>query len=176
MTNFVYIATSIDGFIATNDGGVDWLNDIPNPEQSDYGFTKFMSGIDAIIMGRNTFEQVITFGTWPYDKPVFVLSNTLTEIPNGYESKVKIVSGDLNELINILHEKGYSNLYVDGGKTIQNFLKEDLIDAMIITKVPILLGDGIPLFGKLTQSMKFEHINTEVINYSLVMSYYNRDR
>ncbi|MFC2122230.1 dihydrofolate reductase family protein [Bacteroidota bacterium] len=176
MTNYVYIATSLDGFIATIDGGVDWLNAIPNPEQSDYRFANFMIGIDAIIMGRNTFEQVITFGTWPYDKPVFVLSTTLTEIPNGYESKVEIVSGDLNELINRLHEKGYSNLYVDGGKTIQNFLKEDLIDAMIITKVPILLGDGIPLFGKLTQSLKFEHIKTEVINYSLVMSYYTRDR
>ncbi|MFC1942236.1 dihydrofolate reductase family protein [Chloroflexota bacterium] len=176
MTNFVYIATSIDGFIATKDGGVDWLNDIPNPEQSDFGFAKFMSGINAIVMGRNTFEQVLTFGSWPYDKPVFVLSNTLAKIPSGYESKVEIVNGDLGELVGRLHEKGYSNLYIDGGKTIQNFLAEDLIDEMIITKIPVLLGDGIPLFGKIDQSLKFSHIKTEVINDSLVMSHFSRER
>ena len=176
MTNFVYIATSLDGFIATNDGGVDWLNDIPNPEQNDFGFAKFMSGIDAVVMGRNTFEQVLTFGSWPYDKPVFVLSNTLARLPDQYVGKAEIVNGDLNGLINKIHERGYKNLYIDGGKTIQNFLAEDLIDEMIITKIPILLGDGIPLFGKLNQSIKFDHIKTEVSNDSLVMSHYTRER
>ena len=81
MANYVYIATSLDGFIATVDGGIDWLNDVPNPDKSDYGYAEFMNGIAALVMGRRTFEKVLTFDAWPYDKPVFVLSNSLTELP-----------------------------------------------------------------------------------------------
>jgi dihydrofolate reductase len=176
MANYVYIATSIDGFIATGDGGIDWLNDIPNPDQSDYGWAEFISGIDAIVMGRNTFEKVLTFSDWPYDKPVFVLSNTLVCLPDTPAGKAEIVKGDLQELIKRLGEKGYSSLYIDGGKTIQSFLKEDLIDEMIITRVPILLGDGVPLFGKLSISIKFKHKGTEIYGGSLVKSHYTRDR
>jgi dihydrofolate reductase len=176
MTNYIYIATSLDGFIATIDGGIDWLNEIPNPEQSDYGWAEFMSGIDAIVMGRNTFEKVLTFGSWPYDKPVFVLSGSLPKIQKAVVGKAEIVNGDLHELIKGWNERGYNNIYIDGGRTIQSFLKEDLVDEMIITKIPILLGDGIPLFGKLPQSMKFIHNKTEIYNNSLVMSHYTRDR
>ena len=176
MANYVFIATSLDGFIATSDGRVDWLNEITNPDQSDFGFVEFNSGIDALVMGRNTFEQVLTFGSWPYDKPVFVLSDSLTEIPEAVADKAEIVNGELHELINGLNERGFENLYIDGGRTIQSFLKEDLIDEMIITTVPILLGDGIPLFGKLTHIMKFKHTKTEILNDSLVMSHYTRER
>ncbi len=176
MKNYIYIATSLDGFIATSDGGVDWLDKIPNPEKSDYGYGEFISGIDAIVMGRNTFEKVLTFGSWPYDKPVFVLSNTLTELPKAMVGKAEIVNGNLHELIKILNGRGYKNLYIDGGRVIQSFLKEDLIDEMIITRVPILLGDGIPLFGKLAQSIKFSHKKTEIYGNSLVKSCYTRDR
>lgn len=139
MTNYVYIATSLDGFIATPDGGLDWLFDIPNPDQSDYGYSEFMGGIDAIVMGRNTFEKVLTFSDWPYNKPVFVLSNSLTAVPEPIVAQAEIVKGDIKSLVNQLHQRGYQNLYVDGGKTIQSFLKADLIDEMIITRVPILL-------------------------------------
>ena len=139
MTNYVYIATSLDGFIATPDGGLDWLFDIPNPDQSDYGYSEFMGGIDAIVMGRNTFEKVLTFSDWPYNKPVFVLSNSLTAVPEPIVAQTEIVKGDIKCLVNQLHQRGYQNLYVDGGKTIQSFLKADLIDEMIITRVPILL-------------------------------------
>jgi dihydrofolate reductase len=155
---------------------VEWLNEIPNPGQSDYGFTKFMSGIDALIMGRNTFVQVLSFGSWPYDKPVFVLSNTLTKIPEPYTDKAEIIKGNLKELIKRLNDKGYRDLYIDGGKTIQSFLEEDLIDEMVITRVPVMLGDGISLFGRLTQSLNFTHIKTEVFNDSLIMSHYARER
>jgi len=89
---YVYVATSLDGFIAASDGGLDWLMETPNPEQSDYGFAEFMSGIDAIVMGRNTFETVLTFGDWPYSKPVFVLSRTLDEVPEGLRDRVEVVS------------------------------------------------------------------------------------
>lgn len=152
MANYVYIATSLDGFIATCEGGLDWLSEIPNTEQSYFGYAEFISGIDAILMGRNTFQKVLTFGAWPYDKPVFVLGNTLVSVPENVADKTEIVNGEVRMLVDQLNKRGYHNLYVDGGSVIQSFLEEDLIDEMIITRVPILLGDGIPLFGKLTQS------------------------
>jgi dihydrofolate reductase len=176
MANYVYIATSLDGFIATVDGGIDWLNEIPNPQKSDYGYAEFMSGIDALVMGRGTFEKVLTFGDWSYNKPVFVLSNSLTTAPEHLKDKVEIASGDINKLVKQLNQRGYNNLYIDGGKVIQSFLEEDLIDELIITRVPILLGDGIPLFGKLNQILKFKHSNTETYNNMLVKSTYTRNR
>ena len=84
MANYVYIATSLDGFIADKDGGLDWLMEIPNPDKSDYGFAEFMNTVDALLMGRKTFEIVVSFGQWPYTKPVFVLSNSLKEIPDNF--------------------------------------------------------------------------------------------
>ena len=176
MANYVYIATSLDGFIATSDGGLDWLMEIPNPDKSDYGFVDFIKGIDALVMGRNTFEKVLSFDEWPYNKPVFVLSNSLMEMPKHVVGKAEIVKGDIKNVINHLNKRGYKNLYIDGGKVIQSFLKEDLIDEMIITKVPVLLGKGIPLFGEIDHSLKFRHTRTEVFNKTLVKSYYVRDR
>ncbi len=176
MANYVYIATSLDGFIATSNGGLDWLMEIPNPEKNDYGFADFINGIDALVMGRNTFEKVLTFGEWSYNKPVFVLSNSLTDIPEKLKGKAEIVKGEPKAIITQLKTRGYDNLYIDGGKVIQSFLKEDLIDEIIITRVPILLGEGIPLFGDIDQSLKFKHIKTEVLNKMLVKSYYARDR
>ncbi|WP_413160019.1 dihydrofolate reductase family protein [Capilliphycus salinus ALCB114379] len=176
MARYVYIATSLDGFIATKDGGLDWLFDIPNPEGSDYGFTEFISGMDALVMGRNTFEKILTFEEWPYPKPVFVLSNHLKNIPSSVEGKAEIIRGNLKELVAQLQEQGYHNLYIDGGGVIQSFLEEDLIDEMIITRVPILLGEGFPLFGKLSQSLKFRHLKTQIYNNTLVQSFYRRER
>ncbi|MEO1373488.1 MAG: dihydrofolate reductase family protein [Cyanobacteria bacterium J06635_10] len=176
MPNYIYIATSLDGFIATSDGGIDWLLEIPNPEGSDYGYAEFMNGIDAMVMGRNTFEKVLTFGEWPYHKPVFVLSNSLTEVPGDIIDKAEIVSGDIKELIKELNRRGYHNLYIDGGETIQSFLREDLIDEMIITLCPILLGSGFPLFKKLDKRLDFRHNKTEVYNHTFVKNHYIRNR
>jgi dihydrofolate reductase len=176
MANYLYVATSLDGYIATRDGGLDWLFDIPNPEQSDFGYAEFIGVIDAIVMGRHTFEKVLSFGVWPYDKPVFVLSSTLMEVPEEVADKVEIVSGEVRVLVGQLQERGYHNLYVDGGRVIQSFLEEDLIDEMIITRIPIVLGDGIPLFGTLSRSLQFSHRKTETLNNSLVKSYYTRAR
>jgi len=176
MANSVYIATSLDGFIATKDGGIDWLLEIPNPDQSDYGFAEFMSGIDAVVMGRITFEQVLTFGDWPYTKPVFVLSQTLDVVPAGSAGEIEIVSGDIRSLVDQLKKRGFRNLYVDGGRTIQSFLEEDLIDEMIITRIPVLLGNGIPLFGKLPECQRFVLKKTEILNDQLVKSDYCRLR
>jgi len=176
MANYIYIATSLDGFIATVDGGIDWLNDIPNPENSDFGFSEFMSGIDALVMGRNTFEKVLSFGFWPYEKPVFVLSNTLQSIPEKYKKKAELINGDVKDIVKELNSRGFLNLYIDGGKVIQGFLREDLIDEMFITLVPVLLGDGIPLFGKLPQHLDFRNTGTKDLNDILVKNHYIRIR
>jgi len=176
MTNYIYIATSLDGFIATSDGGLDWLEEIPNPEQSDYGYAEFLKSIDAIVMGRNTFEKVITFGQWVYAKPVFILSNSLTKLPEHILGKAEIIRGDLKEIITQLHQKGYENLYIDGGRVIQSFLQEDLIDEMIITLIPILLGKGFPLFGEIEQHLRFRHKATKIYDNNLVKNHYIRDK
>jgi len=176
MANIVYIATSLDGYIARKDGNIDWLMEIPNPDKSDYGFSTFMKRIDGIIMGRKTFDLVVDFGSWPYSKPVFVLSSTMTRIPENLNAKVQIMKGGVKEIIESLYNKGFKNLYIDGGKTIQSFLKEDLIDELIITRVPIILGSGIPLFDEMDLEIGFEHVQTEVFNNALVKSRYTKKK
>lgn len=177
MANIVYIATSLDGFIADKDNKVDWLHDIPNPDGLDLGFDDFMARIDALVMGRNTLEIVLSFAIdWPYNKPVFVLSNTLTDVPAGLEDKVFLVNGPLPQVIKQLNAQGYNNLYIDGGKTIQGFLQQDLIDEMIITTIPVLLGGGISLFGELASPLKFKHAKAERLLDCLVQNTFLRQR
>jgi dihydrofolate reductase len=174
MPNYIYIAATIDGFIADKNGGIDWLTEIPNPDNSDFGFKEFMEKIDGIIMGRKTFEKVLRFDEWAYSKKVFVLSDTLKTIPENLGDNIEIVQGKLTSILSRLNSKGYKNLYIDGGKTIQSFLREDLIDEMIITRVSILLGDGIPLFGLLDKSIQFEAVSTEILNDFLVKTHYKK--
>lgn len=176
MPNIVYIATSLDGYIARKDGNIDWLMEIPNPEQSDYGFSEFMDRVDGILMGKNTFETVKDFKPWPYEKPVFVLSRSLKELPTELRSKVEPIQGELIQVLDSLKSKGIHNLYIDGGLTIQSFLKEDLVDELIITRIPILLGSGIALFGEMEQELKFELEQTEILSKDLVKSTYKRRR
>jgi len=174
--NYIYIAASIDGYIATKNGGIDWLHEQPNPEEDDYGYADFISHIDAMVMGRHTFDKVRSFGEWPYKKKAFVLSTSLNEVPEELIDKVEITSGSPNEIISKLNAAGYNNLYIDGGIVIQKFLEHDLIDEMIITRIPILLGSGIPLFGKLNNPLRFIHKNTEVYNQALIKSHFIRAR
>ncbi len=176
MANIVYIATSLDGYIARKDGNIDWLMELPNPDNSDYGFSDFMKRIDGLIMGRNTFELVLKFGQWPYIKPVFVLSGTMNELPADVRKKAELIHGEPNIVVNELKDRGFENLYIDGGKTIQSFLKQDLIDEIIITRIPIILGSGIPLFEKMDLELRFEHVQTEVLNKAMVKSSYLRKK
>ena len=175
MSNRIYIATSLDGFIADKNGAIDWLSMVPITEEVQSEFTNFMDTIDALVMGRNTFEIVKGFGgEWPYNKKVFVVSNSMNSIPSGYEDKTELIKGTPTEIVEQLHKRGYENLYIDGGKTIQNFLKEDLIDDMIISAIPILLGDGKPLFGELSNPQKFKLVDTKVISNLMVQTHYRK--
>ncbi len=150
---------------------------IPNPEQHGMGYHDLIDEIDAIVMGRTSFETVLNFGgDWHYAKHVFVLSNTLKEVPEKLKDQVTILKGNENTILNTIHSKGYKNLYIDGGKVVQNFLEADLIDELRITTVPIVLGDGIPLFNTLSKSLVFDHTKTEVFLGQLVQSHYKRKR
>ena len=141
------------------------------------GWADLFDRIDALVMGRNTFDVVCSFDcAWPYSKTVFVLSNSLELIPEGYDGKAELVKGSLSEVIGAIHQKGYKNLYIDGGVTIQSFLKEDLIDEMIITVIPILLGGGTPLFGELSRPMEFEHVKAETFLNAIVQNHYRRKK
>ena len=136
--NSLFIATSLDGYIADKNGGIDWLNTVPNPDLEDMGYSNFIRRIDALVMGRTTFETVCAFDIdWPYTKPVYVLSNTLIEIPENYQGKAFLKKGSLTDILHDIHQQGHHRLYIDGGATIQSFLKEDLIDEMILTTIPI---------------------------------------
>lgn len=180
MTNLVYVATSLDGFIADSAGGVGWLNIVPNPTNDDLGFSDVMNSIDAVVMGRKTFESVIGFDCpWPYKKHVFVLSNTLDEsaIPEKQKGTVAIISGGTpKEIVKALNDEGFHNLYIDGGKTIQGFLEADLIDEMTIARIPILLGRGIPLFSTIPQRLEFKHVETKTLLGEIVSSKYKREK
>lgn len=177
MKNKVFIATSLDGFIADKDGGIDWLHSIYNPDNNDMGYGEFMSGVDALVMGRTTFETVCGFDIdWPYRKPVFVLSNSLTSVPKEYKNKANLVKGTLKEVIKQIQEKGFYNLYIDGGQTIQSFLKEDLIDEITITIIPYLLGGGVPLFANLSERLEFECADSKIYLEQVVQNRFMRKR
>ena len=173
--NRVFIATSLDGYIADRDGGIDWLHDTPNPENLDLGYDAFMADVDALVMGRHTYETVRGFDTpWPYGVPVFVLSSHAILIPEELTDRVRRISGTPTEVLDHLHGLDHHRLYVDGGRTVQSFLREDLIDELIVTRLPILLGGGIPLFGDLPASLTFRHVRTLVYLDALVQSHYRR--
>ena len=173
--NVVFIAQSLDGYIADSNGGLDWLHSIPNPNQLDLGYNKFINTIDTIIMGRKTFETVCGFDCeWPYKAPVFVMSNTLGELPDAYKEKASLVKGSLVEILAQVNAKGFYNIYIDGGTTIQSFLKEDLIDEIILTTIPILLGGGSSLFSTHPKALAFKLIASEVYLDEVVQNNYKR--
>ncbi|RBW64515.1 dihydrofolate reductase [Vibrionales bacterium C3R12] len=162
----VYIATSLDGFIAKNDGSVDWLHTAGNPnadmgDQADMGFAQFMASVDCLIMGRKCMEMIssmeLTPEQWPYGNTrIIVLSNTIKQAPDNVNQHVEMYSGDLNVLISKLESEGHHHAYVDGGNTIQAFLNKQLINEITITRAPLLLGEGIPLFGETANVIKLE--------------------
>ena len=175
--NIVYIGRSLDGFIAGKNGELDWLDLIPNPDNVEMGYTELMGRIDALVMGRTTYETVLGFGIdWPYEKHVFVLSHSLKTVQKDLKGKVSLLNGELSDVLKTIHAQEYHKLYIDGGRTIQNFLKEDLIDELIITTIPILLGGGFPLFGELNKPLEFTHVESKVFLNQIVQDTYRRKK
>jgi dihydrofolate reductase len=165
----VFIGTSVDGFIARPDGGLDWL---PAGGGEEHGYEAFMASVDALVIGRKTYETVLGFESWAYGpKPVFVLS-TGRLAPAPPKAVVERMSGDPAEIVTQLANRGIRHVYVDGGITIQRFLQAGLIQRLIITRVPVLLGQGIPLFGPLPRDVVLEHVGTRQYASGLVQSEY----
>jgi dihydrofolate reductase len=167
----VFIATSLDGFIAREDGSLDWLPAADSRE--DYGYAAFMAGVDVLVMGRVTYEAVRGLGEWPYgNTPVVVLSHSEIDVSTGTRASVEAMSAAPSEVLRRLEARGLTHAYVDGGRTIQGFLKAGLIDDLVITRVPVLLGLGIPLFGPREGDIPLRHVETLAFASGLVQSRY----
>jgi dihydrofolate reductase len=165
----VFIATSLDGFIARPNDDLDWL---PPGGGEEHGYNAFIATVDALVIGRRTYEKVLTFDSWPYgEKPVFVLSTrALAAAPPG--ALVERLSGAPAEIVSLLAGRGVQHVYVDGGITIQRFLQAGLIQRLIITRIPVLLGAGIPLFGALERDVALTHVRTRQFASGMVQSEY----
>jgi dihydrofolate reductase len=164
-----FIGTSLDGFIARTNGGLDFL---PPGGGEPHGYDEFMATVDALVIGRKTFETVLTFDGWPYgEKPVVVLSGRpLAPAPPG--AAVERMSGAPAEIVSQLAARGIRHVYVDGGITIQRFLQDGLIQRLIVTRVPVLIGTGIPLFGRVSSDIVLRHVGARQYASGLVQSEY----
>jgi dihydrofolate reductase len=171
----VFVATSLDGFIARLDGSIDWLEAANKavPEGEDCGFSRFFATIDLLVMGRHTFEQVKAFGDWPYGRtPVLVLTRRHVDIPPALAGFVKSSNETPTELMQRMAMRGTRQVYVEGGLTVQTFIAAGLIDELTVTTIPILLGRGRPLFGQLTRDLQLEHQHTHAYPFGFVQSTY----
>ncbi len=179
----MFIAASLDGFIARRDGSLDWLPgangqpaDPAAPSDGDYGYASFLASVDSLLMGRATYDTVLGFAEWPYGtKPVAVLTTRDLVLPADPSAVVSAVSGDPAAVAARLVDQGRPRVYLDGGRTIQQFLAAGLVGRLVITRVPVLLGDGIPLFGPLPADVVLRHETTESFASGLVQSTYRID-
>ncbi len=170
----VFVGVSVDGFMARLNHDLDWL---PEGGGEAHGYEEFLAGIDALVIGRKTFKKVLTFEPWPYgSKRVVVLSGQPLKLPSSIGSAVEQMAGSPAEIVARLAERGATNLYVDGGITIQRFLRAGLVDRLIITRVPVLIGEGIPLFSTLPHDIHLRHIATRSFPSGLVQSEYEVQR
>jgi dihydrofolate reductase len=165
----VFVGVSVDGFMARLDGALDFL---PEGGGEPHGYDEFMATVDALVIGRNTYETVLGFDAWPYgDKPVFVLStHDLPAAPAG--AVFEHLSGTPGAIAAALASRGFRHVYVDGGVTIQGFLREGLVQRLVVTRVPVLIGTGIPLFGALAHDVALRHVATRSYASGLVQSEY----
>jgi dihydrofolate reductase len=170
MTVSVFVGTSVDGFIARSNGDLDFL---PPGGGEPHGYAEFMTSIDALVIGRKTFETVLAFADWPYgDKRVVVLSSRPVDLSGVRGGVVEQMGGAPTEIVARLAASGVRHVYVDGGITIQGFLRAGLVQRLIVTRVPVLIGDGIPLFGALPRDLLLHHVATQQYASGLVKSEY----
>lgn len=176
MKGCVYIATSLDGYIASKDGSVAFLDGLPKPtpDEGDMGFGAFLASIDVMIMGRNTFEKVLSFGKemWPYGElEVVIWSRKGATIPDYRADTVSTSSLPPAELFAELEKQGHKAAYIDGGTTVQKFMEAGLIHKLNLSKAPVLLGGGIPLFGEGKQ-VNLKHVETKAYSNGVVSTSY----
>ena len=165
----LFIATSVDGFIAREDDGLDWL-EVAGSEE-DHGFAAFMARMDGLVIGARTYRMVLGFGgDWPYAKPVVVMSRSGVEVPEALEGRVRVMAGTPREVMATLDAEGWERAYVDGGQLIQAFLRDGLIKEMVITQVPVLLGSGVRLFGETGGDVALEAVRAERFPSGLVQT------
>ncbi len=166
----VFCGVSVDGFIARPDHALDFLE---TGEQEPHGFEEFYNSVDVMVIGRKTFEVVLTFGKWFYGKKqVIVLSTRPLDFSSIKNGVVEQMAGEPAEIVTRLKKRGFKHAYIDGGITIQRFLATGLIDRLIITRVPVLIGSGIPLFGPLPHDIRLHHVATRTYKGGLVQSEY----
>lgn len=170
MTISVFVGTSLDGFLARRNGDFDFL---PAGGGEPHGYDEFIASVDAIVIGRNTFEKVLTLGGWPYGKKrVVVLSSRPIDLSAAVGGVVEQMGGTPAEIVSRLAATGARHLYVDGGITVQRFLSAGLVQRLIITRVPVLIGEGIPLFGPVPHDIRLTHVTTRHYASGLVQSEY----
>jgi dihydrofolate reductase len=166
----VFCGVSVDGFLARPDGALDFLD---AGGQEPHGFEEFYGGVDVVVMGRKTFEVVLTFGKWFYGKKqVVVLSSRALDFSSVKSGVVEQMSGEPADIVAQLKKRGFKHAYIDGGMTIQRFLAAGLIDRLVVTRVPVLIGEGIPLFGPLPRDLSLRHVDTRSFRGGLVQSEY----
>ena len=173
ITAHVFIAISLDGFIARQDGDIDWLLQRDDPTE-DHGYAAFIADKDMIVMGRGSYEKVLTLDPWPYDRPVLVLSEQLADapVPEALMGKVRFSSRAPKDAMVNLAEQNVRRVYVDGGRLVQSFLRDGLVADMVITTVPVLLGSGRPLFGALSRDIDLKLVSSRSFPSGLVQSSY----
>lgn len=178
ITFSVFIATSLDGYIARLNGKLDWLNSaVPANSKEDYGYHQYMAKIDCIVIGRRSFEKVVSFPQWPYQgKRVIVLSKTLTQVPDDFEDKVTLFNSSIEQLVVELQNIKVRHVYVDGGLTIQSFIRAGLLNELTITHVPVLIGKGLPLFADVAKDVKLKLLHSRHFNSGFVQSHYLVER
>ncbi|KZL20781.1 hypothetical protein PsAD2_01270 [Pseudovibrio axinellae] len=169
----VFIATSLDGFVARENHALDWLMKQPNTGE-DAGYDAFMGCMDGLVMGRGSYETVLGFENWPYAKPVVVLSKTMTQadVPDALKGKVRVSASDPAEIMQELSAEGWSHAYVDGGKVVQSFIRAGLVEDIILTQIPILIGRGVRLFGDVTADIDLELVSSRSFKSGMVQSHY----
>ena len=167
----VFVGTSVDGFIARPNGELDFL---PPGGGEPHGYDEFIASVDALVIGRNTFETVLAFPAWPYgDKRVVVLTSRPLDLSAVRGGKVEQMSGPPSDIVAQLAATGAHHLYIDGGITVQRFLRAGLVQRLVITRVPVLIGDGIPLFGALPRVVRLHHVATQHYPSGLLKSEYD---
>jgi dihydrofolate reductase len=165
----VFVGISVDGFMARPDGSFGFLPEDPE----EHGYEEFFASVDALVIGRETFETVLRFDPWPYaQKRVVVLSSRPLDLSRLRSVPVEQMSGDPRDIVAKLEARGVKHAYIDGGVTVQRFLRAGLIDRYVVTRVPVLIGQGRPIFGPLDADVKLRHVATRSYASGLVQSEY----